>query len=526
MQHLASYALNWGHVLHQMRLSFIPPLMVYLAAGISGLTAIAGTFIVKDYLDLSAAFLAGLGFWAGLPWVLKIPLGHLVDLIWRWKSILVFLGALLIALGLLIIYALIAHTARMEAMMPLTTWYVISVLISPIGYVLQDVVADAMSVEAVPLTDHQGNPIDAATIKSAHTLMQSLSRFAVIGGAALVSLINVIAFASVDELDTPQKAQVYADIYLLALSIPLVSVLGVLFSECLKKLGHLQDLRQQSTPSMNWWIVGGSAAFVVFIVGTGASDIAYAQEIVFTGSMAIIVFLMGILLVELPPSGRTTLIGTAVILFAFRAVPTVGPGEAWFHIDQLGFDEAFLSYLSLIGSLTTLAAIVFLLPLLSRIRIAGLIVTLSLLSGLLALPGIGLFYGVQLWTIANISPVVDAHFIALINSAVESPLFQLTMIPLLAWIARNAPDHLKATFFAVFTSFANLALSASSLGSRYLNEIFVVSREVRDQTTDALTIAADYSELGLLLISVALLTVVMPCVAVFVLQRGRYRSND
>jgi hypothetical protein len=56
--------------------------MVYLAAGISGLTAIVGTFFVKEYLGLSAEFLAALGFWAGLPWALKMPLGHLVDLMW------------------------------------------------------------------------------------------------------------------------------------------------------------------------------------------------------------------------------------------------------------------------------------------------------------------------------------------------------------------------------------------------------------------------------------------------------------
>src|SRR5690606_2284179 len=65
----------------EMRLSYLPPLMVYLAAGVSGLTAIVGTFFVKDYLGLSAEFLAALGFWAGLPWALKMPLGHLVDLI-------------------------------------------------------------------------------------------------------------------------------------------------------------------------------------------------------------------------------------------------------------------------------------------------------------------------------------------------------------------------------------------------------------------------------------------------------------
>ncbi len=47
----------------QFRLSYLPPLMIYVAAGVSGLTGIVGTFFVKDYLNLSAAFLAGLGFW-------------------------------------------------------------------------------------------------------------------------------------------------------------------------------------------------------------------------------------------------------------------------------------------------------------------------------------------------------------------------------------------------------------------------------------------------------------------------------
>jgi len=58
----------------EMRLSYLPPFMVYMAAGISGLTSIVGTFFVKDYLNLSAEFLAALAFWAGIPWVLKMPL--------------------------------------------------------------------------------------------------------------------------------------------------------------------------------------------------------------------------------------------------------------------------------------------------------------------------------------------------------------------------------------------------------------------------------------------------------------------
>ena len=101
--------------------------------------------------------------------------------------------------------------------------------------------------------------------------------------------------------------------------------------------------------------------------------------------------------------------------------------------------------------------------------------------------------------------VVDARFIAIIDTAVESPLGQIAMIPMLAWIARSAPQNLKATFFAVMASFTNLALSASQLGTRYLNQIFTVSREVRDPVTEKITVSADYSELGWLLITVTLI---------------------
>ena len=75
------------------------------------------------------------------------------------------------------------------------------------------------------------------------------------------------------------------------------------------------------------------------------------------------------------------------------------------------------------------------------------------------------------------------------------------MIPLLAWIAKNAPAHLKATF-AVFASFTNLALSASALGTKYLNQVFIVTREVKDKITNDIVTTADYSELGFLLITV------------------------
>src|SRR5437899_4947582 len=211
----------------EMRLSYLPPLMVYVAAGISGLTAIVATFYIKERLGLSAEFLAGLGFWAGLPWALKVPLGHLVDLIWRWKAALVFVGAGLITASVVIMIGLLGHTESMRAMWSVETWFVLAELLSPIGYVVQDVVADAMTVEAVPRFDADGRPIGMAARKSMNTTVQTLGRVAIIGGSVLVSLANVYLLHGASELPEAEKALAYLRVYELALAIPVVSVLGV-----------------------------------------------------------------------------------------------------------------------------------------------------------------------------------------------------------------------------------------------------------------------------------------------------------
>jgi hypothetical protein len=121
---------------------------------------------------------------------------------------------------------------------------------------------------------------------------------------------------------------------------------------------------------------------------------------------------------------------------------------------------------------------------------------------------------------------VDARFIAILDTAIESPLGQVAMVPMLAWIARNAPAQLKATFFAVMASFTNMALSASSLGTKYLNQQFVVTRAATDPETGAVISVADYSQLGHLLIVVGLITVLAPLVAIFLVQRSRFRTTD
>ena len=158
--------------------------------------------------------------------------------------------------------------------------------------------------------------------------------------------------------------------------------------------------------------------------------------------------------------------------------------------------------------------------------IARIIVILSIAGSVLFLPSVGMYYGLHEWTASVTNNLVDARFIAIVNTALESPLGQVAMIPMLAWIAKNAPVHLKATFFAVFASFTNLALSANALGTKYLNEIFIITREVKDKITGQIQSMADYSELGMLLIVVTLLTLIIPVITVLLIQKSKFKTNE
>ncbi len=118
---------------------------------------------------------------------------------------------------------------------------------------------------------------------------------------------------------------------------------------------------------------------------------------------------------------------------------------------------------------------------------------------ILSLPNLALYYGVHEWTDRVFG--FGAHEIALIDTAAESPFVQLSMIPLLTLIAIHAPPGRRATWFDLMASLLNLALTAGTMQTKYLNEVYHVGR-------------GQYGELGGLLIAVIVLNFVVPVAAI------------
>ncbi len=466
------------------RRQYLPLLMIYFAYGALGLIAVADSFWVKKELTLSPVALAQLGVWLTLPWAIKMVFGELVDtvpLLGSRRRAWVFLGAGMIASGLLMLAGAAGGWLTFAAPERI---YILAQLITVLGVVLQDVVADAMSTEVVPRTEADGSPRPKADIDRDLGMVQILGRLALSFGAFCVAgLAGWLA-----------GHLAYETVFLIGLIIPAISASGAI----------LVQLETSESRPTDWRILGGGIAFGGAILLLSLLDVPYAQELTFLISMTVVISMLARVTGDIDRSTRQRILYAALIIFFFRATPGVGEGYRWFTIDVLGFDEPFFGVLSQIGAAIALVAAWLLSDVITRVPVARVLLWLTLLGAVLAVPNLLLVFRADIWTMETFG--FGARTIAIIDAAAQSPLAQLSMVPLLTLIAIYAPPAKRAVWFALMASFMNLALIAGQLATKYLNMIFVVAR-------------GDYTHLPALMVTAVVIGLIVPLTAILLFGR-------
>lgn len=470
--------------INAFRLTYLPLLMVYFAYGALGLVAVAQGFWEKKGLSLSPTDLAQLGVWLALPWAIKMVFGEMVDtvaILGSRRRVYVFLGAGLVATSLVLMAGAAGGWLTFASPDKI---YIAASLLSVLGVVLQDVVADAMSTEVVPRTNPDGSPRPEADVDYDLGMVQALGRLALYLGILLTArLAGWLA-----------QSYSYETVFLMGLAVPLISVTGAI----------LVKLDSSESRPTDWRILGGGLAFGAFVVGLGILAIPFGQEIIFVVSMVVIVTMLMRVTQDVAPDVRRRIAYAALLIFAFRCVPGVGAGYSWFTMDSLGFDEAFFGRLNEIGAVLGLAAAWLLSDAITRQPVARVLLWLTIASLVLAIPNFMLVLGAHHWTEQAIG--LGARGIALIDAAAQSPLVQVSMIPLLTLTAIYAPPAQRATWFALMASFMNLALVAGQLQTKYLNQIFHVNR-------------GNYDNLPMLLAVVVAVGFIVPITAILLIGR-------
>jgi hypothetical protein len=475
---------NLSRPLQAIRLHYIPLLMVYFAYGALGLIDVTRDFWVKESLHLSPAELASIGVWLTLPWTVKMVFGELVDcvpILGSQRRVYIVIGALCTSTGLV---TLSGAAGQWLSFLPPHQLYVLGSMLIVLGTVIQDVVADAMSTEVVARVDADGKPRPDADIRADLGMVQVLGRiFLSLGILAVAGMSGGLAFM------LPRGM-----VFLVALVVPLISLTGVFL---------IKSETAERRP-IDWRILGGGIAFGTVVAALGLGGVPFAQEIIFVLSMGVVCAMLVFVTRELDHKTRMIILYAAIIIFAFRSVPSVGDGYFWFSIDVLKFDEAFYGILRQTSAIISIIAMWLLAKQITEYSVAKTLFWIAIAGTILSLPGIGLYYGLHHWTEEMFG--FGARAIAFADTAASSPFAQLSMIPLLTLTAYYAPAGHRATWFALMASLMNLALVASQLQTKYLNQMFAVGR-------------GEYGELGILLIIVTLIGLVVPVTAIAILGR-------
>jgi hypothetical protein len=475
---------NLVRPIQAFRLHYLPLLMVYFAYGALGLTDVSQSMWIKESLTLSPAELAGIGVWLTLPWTVKMVFGELVDTIPIFGSqrrSYILIGALCTATGLI---TLAGAAGQWLAFLPPQQLYVLGAMLIVLGTVIQDVVADAMSTEVVPRVDADGKPRSDEDVRAELGMVQVLGRLSLsLGIVAVAGLSGLLAFL------LPRET-----VFLLALVVPAISVAGVFM---------IQSETTERRP-IDWRILGGGLAFGAVVALLGLGGVPFAQEIIFIVSMGVVCAMLVFVTRELDHKSRMIILYAAIIIFAFRSTPTVGDGYFWFTLDILKFDEAFYGVLRQTGAVIAIIAMWVLAKQITEYSVARVLFFIAVAGSILSLPSVGLYYGLQNWTEQMFG--FGARTIAIVDVVATSPFAQLSMVPLLTLTAYYAPAGHRATWFALMASLMNLALVAGQLQTKYLNQMFSVAR-------------GEYSELGILLITVTVLGLVVPLTAILVFGR-------
>lgn len=470
--------------IHRFRGAYLPVVLIYFSYGALGLIDVSRDLWIKESLTLTPAELAGLGVWLTLPWTIKMVFGELVDSIpifGSQRTSYVVIGAVFVSAGLIV---LADAAGGWLILMSNERSYVLGAMLIVTGTVIQDVVADAMSTEVVQRIDASGKPLSETAVRTELGMVQVLGRLALSAGILVVAGLS----GWLAELFSRET------VFLSGLVIPVISILGILIRPPTVSERRPLDKR----------ILGGGLAFGTTILLLTFGGVSYAQEITFLMSMFVICGMLVVVTRDLDASTRRAIVYTSIVIFVFRASPTVGDGYFWWTLDVLKFDAAFYGILRQTAAIISLVAMWIFSKQLTEYPVARILLWVVVAGSVLSLPNIGLIYGLHDWTEAQFG--FGARFIALIDAATSSPFAQLSMIPLLTLIAIYAPAGRRATWFALMASLMNLALVAGQLQTKYLNQIFVVTR-------------GNYTDLGQLLIVVVAVGFIVPMLAIAIFGR-------
>ena len=460
-----------------IRLRYIPLLLIYFAYGASSFIGIAESFWFKDELELDISYIVILNAWIIVPWTSKMIFGQVVDSIKIWGSnrkIYIFIGAVLMGIAT-ILTILVA-----KGIFPTKEYnfylYSFASVLAMVGFVIQDVVADTMTTEVVDRSQTQEK------IKQELAVVQILARLSLGLGFLIMPPLGGYLF----------NGDNYLDIFTLSLFVPIVSIIGVLFI----------DLDEVESSPINKDIIFGGLALAISTILIGYSNFAYSQELIFLLSFVIVLYFLNEMIQDLDKDTIHNIKMVMIIIFVYQAIPHSDEIIKLWQMNVFDFKKEFFIKISLIGGVLGFLGLWFSTKYIIRQSIneksiGKVLLWLVAISTILSISNLLIHYKVF---------NIDAQSIFLIATTLSAPFKYFAMVLMLTLIAIHAPKGKTGTWFALMTSFINIAIQAGGLFNKYLINTLHITKE-------------NYSEFGTFLWVVTIVGSIIPIITILIFDK-------
>ena len=439
---------------------YLPLLAVYFSHGLGSITAVLHAAFLREYVNLSATELVSIAAYSAIPWSVKMLFGTVIDSVNFFgnnRKSYIYLGQVLLIMSAVVsidngVAKIVSEHIGMYGALLLAG------VLGSCGAVISDIVADVMQIELVDKTD------EAEMAK-----VQVYSRLALSAGAILGAYFSgYVASLPIE----------HGYLYLF-----IGPMLAILATATVK----LPDLRAELR-ALNRPILLGGLVYLAFVFLSGKY---LGLEWTFVGSLIIVILMMVPVVKEVPNKYRFSLIILAI--FLFRVTPGIGPAGNWWYTNSLGFSSDFLSQLAFTSAVSSLIIVFFFKNKIGKYSILRLMSVLTVLSVILSLPDILIYYKM----VFGINP----RSIVLLDTAAAGSLGSIAMIPLGVLVAKNAPRANVAVYTTVVASLMNISLVGGDVLTSYLVKAYPVSRtdftHMGELLLSSLTVGTLCSMLGL-----------------------------
>ena len=475
--------------------TYLPFLLLYFAFGLTSAIDVAVYFWQKDILGFSPIDSQLIGFWAGVPWMVKILFGQCIDkrpLFGSQRQTYIFVGATCVVIAYLMFMGIALNWSFIASPGAALKLYYIAAVLAAAGLVLQDAVADAMKADITPKNDN----VEARTIQ--------------MYGQVATSLGMLIAAACAGGLAILGKEHGYHVIFFPVFLATAISIIGAI-------LWRHKSMVEQA--KWNVPILASSIVFALLVLGVAFFDLPAKAEIVWGASLIALGLYLFALCRKIDREEILLLLSTVAVVFVFRSLPGAGVGYRWWQTDVLQFDETFFGLLQIFGCLLGFFGLSALIPWISKYSVAPLLGILTVFQTVLSLPPIGMFFGLHHWTESHFG--FGARMITFVDLTISSPFGQISMVPMQALFALlSIRFGSKATLCALTACIMYVSMSTSTISTNWLAELLPVW-----QATGSTP--ADYSNMGPILIFTTALSFAVPLLTIFAFRRQLdFRSSD